>query len=200
MHSYFAPYQNVISENILAFDLGLIFCSFLTPASMLSSNYECHFTVTLSQLQGCYLPKPANSPVMYEIGLIILIIYYPTTTVSHDGNKRYLNSTNITHFTSTTTCGSMGRMGSTFPYFQILSLNVAEHIPPSPFPIGSTERCKDNCVTENINNNINSVVLSASELYQPSDRRLSAKLMQILRIEGVAWSARRIPTAVISIF
>jgi hypothetical protein len=38
---------------------------------------------------------------------------------------------------------------------------------------------------------------SASELYRPSDRRLSTKLVPIfLRVEGIAWSAQRIPTAV----
>jgi hypothetical protein len=41
---------------------------------------------------------------------------------------------------------------------------------------------------------------SASELYRPSDRRLSAKLCQLLWIEGVAWSAQRITTAVFSVF
>jgi hypothetical protein len=35
-----------------------------------------------------------------------------------------------------------------------------------------------------------------SELYGPSDRRLSAKLVPILKDRGVAWSAQRIPTAV----
>jgi hypothetical protein len=124
MHSYFASYQNVISENMLAFVLGLIFCSFLTPASMLS-YYECHLTMTLSQLQGCYLPKPTNSPVVYEICFIMIIIYQPIITVSHEGNKHYLYSSNITRFiASTTTCGIA------FPYFQILSLNVAEHFSP----------------------------------------------------------------------
>jgi hypothetical protein len=34
-----------------------------------------------------------------------------------------------------------------------------------------------------------------SELYRPSDRRLSAKLVPTLA-DGVAWSAQRIPTAV----
>jgi hypothetical protein len=33
-----------------------------------------------------------------------------------------------------------------------------------------------------------------------SDRRLSAKLVSILRIEGATWSAWRIPTAVFSDF
>jgi hypothetical protein len=38
---------------------------------------------------------------------------------------------------------------------------------------------------------------TASELYRLSDHRLSAKLvLTFLRIEGVAWSARWIPTAV----
>jgi hypothetical protein len=38
-------------------------------------------------------------------------------------------------------------------------------------------------------------------LYRPSDRPFLAKLVTIfLRIEGVAWSARRISTVVISIF
>jgi hypothetical protein len=32
--------------------------------------------------------------------------------------------------------------------------------------------------------------------YRPSDRRLTAKLVPPLRVEGVAWSAQRIPTAV----
>jgi hypothetical protein len=40
---------------------------------------------------------------------------------------------------------------------------------------------------------------SASELYRPNDRRLSAKLVPNVRIEGVAWSAWRIPTAVFSL-
>jgi hypothetical protein len=35
-----------------------------------------------------------------------------------------------------------------------------------------------------------------SELYRPSDRRLSTKLVPNLLIEGVAWSAQPIPTAV----
>jgi hypothetical protein len=39
---------------------------------------------------------------------------------------------------------------------------------------------------------------SASELYRPNDRRLSANLEPTLRIEGVAWPVQRIPTAVIS--
>jgi hypothetical protein len=39
---------------------------------------------------------------------------------------------------------------------------------------------------------------SASELYRPSDRRLSAKWLP-LRIEGATWSAWRIPTAVFSV-
>jgi hypothetical protein len=30
---------------------------------------------------------------------------------------------------------------------------------------------------------------SASELYRPSDRRLSAKYCQLVRIEGATWSA-----------
>jgi hypothetical protein len=34
------------------------------------------------------------------------------------------------------------------------------------------------------------------ELYRPTDRRLSAKLVPNLRKNGVAWSAQRIPTAV----
>jgi hypothetical protein len=37
---------------------------------------------------------------------------------------------------------------------------------------------------------------SASELHRPSDRRMSAKLVQLLQIDGDAWSAQRIPTAV----
>jgi hypothetical protein len=37
---------------------------------------------------------------------------------------------------------------------------------------------------------------SASELCRPSDRRLLAKSCQLLRIEGVAWSAQRIPPIV----
>jgi hypothetical protein len=42
---------------------------------------------------------------------------------------------------------------------------------------------------------------SASELYRPSDRRLSTKLMPtFLRIEGATWSAWRIPMAVCSAF
>jgi hypothetical protein len=41
---------------------------------------------------------------------------------------------------------------------------------------------------------------SASELYRPSDRRFSAKLVQFLPIESVAWPAQRIHTAVISVF
>jgi hypothetical protein len=42
---------------------------------------------------------------------------------------------------------------------------------------------------------------SARELYWRSDRRLSTKLMPtFLRIEGVEWSARRIPAAAFSIF
>jgi hypothetical protein len=40
----------------------------------------------------------------------------------------------------------------------------------------------------------------ASELYQPCDRRLSAKLVPTLRIECVTWSEWRIPAAVISVF
>jgi hypothetical protein len=42
--------------------------------------------------------------------------------------------------------------------------------------------------------------LSASKLYRPSDHRLSMKLVQLQLIEGVVWSAQRIPTAVISFF
>jgi hypothetical protein len=34
---------------------------------------------------------------------------------------------------------------------------------------------------------------SASELCRPSDRRFLAEYYQLLRIEGVAWSAQRIP-------
>jgi hypothetical protein len=37
---------------------------------------------------------------------------------------------------------------------------------------------------------------SASELYRPSDRCLSAKLVPTLADRGVAWSAQRIPTVV----
>jgi hypothetical protein len=37
---------------------------------------------------------------------------------------------------------------------------------------------------------------SASELYRPSDSRLSAKEVPNLRIEGATWSARLIPTVV----
>jgi hypothetical protein len=42
---------------------------------------------------------------------------------------------------------------------------------------------------------------SASELYRPRDRRLSAKLVPtFFRIEGATWSERQIPTAVLSVF
>jgi hypothetical protein len=41
---------------------------------------------------------------------------------------------------------------------------------------------------------------TARELYRPSDCRLSAKLCQLLRIEGATWSAWRIPTAVCSVY
>jgi hypothetical protein len=41
---------------------------------------------------------------------------------------------------------------------------------------------------------------SASELYRPSYRRLSAKYCQLLRTEDSTWSAWRIPTAVFSVF
>jgi hypothetical protein len=41
---------------------------------------------------------------------------------------------------------------------------------------------------------------SASELYRPSDGRLSAKLEPTLWIDGVAWLAQRIPKAVFSVF
>jgi hypothetical protein len=41
---------------------------------------------------------------------------------------------------------------------------------------------------------------SGSELYRPSDRRLSAKLVTTLHIEEATRSARRIPTAVFSVF
>jgi hypothetical protein len=40
----------------------------------------------------------------------------------------------------------------------------------------------------------------ASELYRLSDRRLSAELVLLLQIEGVAWSAQRTSTAVFSDF
>jgi hypothetical protein len=38
---------------------------------------------------------------------------------------------------------------------------------------------------------------SASELYRPSDRRLSAKLVPTFADRGVAWSAQRIPRPLI---
>jgi hypothetical protein len=41
---------------------------------------------------------------------------------------------------------------------------------------------------------------SASELYRPSDRRLSAKLVPPSAIEGATWLAWQIPTAVFSVF
>jgi hypothetical protein len=41
---------------------------------------------------------------------------------------------------------------------------------------------------------------SASELYRPSDRRLSAKLVPTFVSFGVAYSVQRISTAVISVF
>jgi hypothetical protein len=41
---------------------------------------------------------------------------------------------------------------------------------------------------------------SASELCRPSDHRLLAKYYELLRIEGVAWSAQRIPPVVFSVF
>jgi hypothetical protein len=41
---------------------------------------------------------------------------------------------------------------------------------------------------------------SASELYRPSDRRLSAKRLPTFADKGATWSARRIPTAVLSVF
>jgi hypothetical protein len=37
---------------------------------------------------------------------------------------------------------------------------------------------------------------STSELYRPSDRHLSEKLVPILEDRGVTWSAQRIPTDV----
>jgi hypothetical protein len=37
---------------------------------------------------------------------------------------------------------------------------------------------------------------SANELYRPSNRRLSAKLVPTFAVRGVAWSAQQIPTAV----
>jgi hypothetical protein len=40
----------------------------------------------------------------------------------------------------------------------------------------------------------------ASELCRPSDCRLLAKYCQLLRIEGVAWSAQRIPRSLVSVF
>jgi hypothetical protein len=45
---------------------------------------------------------------------------------------------------------------------------------------------------------LNSLAFSSQGNYTDwtSDRRLSAKLVPTLRIEGVAWSAQRIPTAV----
>jgi hypothetical protein len=44
---------------------------------------------------------------------------------------------------------------------------------------------------------INSVALRpSSELYRPSDRRMSAKLVPTFADRVVAWSAQRIPTAV----
>jgi hypothetical protein len=46
----------------------------------------------------------------------------------------------------------------------------------------------------------NSGLQSASELYRPSDRRLSEKLVPTWRIKGVAWSGQRIPTAVNFVF
>jgi hypothetical protein len=49
----------------------------------------------------------------------------------------------------------------------------------------------------NNNNNKNSV---ASELFQPSDRHLLAKLVPCFAAEGVAWLARSIPATVFSIF
>jgi hypothetical protein len=39
-------------------------------------------------------------------------------------------------------------------------------------------------------------IWSASELFRPSDRRLLAKLVPNLRIDGVVWSAQLIPTVV----
>jgi hypothetical protein len=36
--------------------------------------------------------------------------------------------------------------------------------------------------------------------YSASDRRFSAKLVPILRIEGTTWSALRIPIAIFSVF
>jgi hypothetical protein len=50
-------------------------------------------------------------------------------------------------------------------------------------------------VTEE-NAKLNSVALVRKQLYRPRDRRLSAKLVPNLRIEGVVWSAQRIPTAI----
>jgi hypothetical protein len=41
---------------------------------------------------------------------------------------------------------------------------------------------------------------SASELYRPSDRRVLAKSVPTLRIEGVVWTVQRIPMATFSIF
>jgi hypothetical protein len=41
---------------------------------------------------------------------------------------------------------------------------------------------------------------SASELYRPSNRRLSAKWLPTFAIKGATWSAWRIPTAVFSVF
>jgi hypothetical protein len=45
-----------------------------------------------------------------------------------------------------------------------------------------------------ITNQLTPWPLSTNELYPPSDRRLSAKIVPALRIEGVVWSARRSPT------
>jgi hypothetical protein len=46
--------------------------------------------------------------------------------------------------------------------------------------------------------NNNSVAIFASELYRPSDRRLSAKLVPTFVDRG--WSAQRSPAAVFSVF
>jgi hypothetical protein len=48
---------------------------------------------------------------------------------------------------------------------------------------------KQNIIPANFALKANKLHGLSGELYRPSDRRLSAKLCQLLRIEGVAWSA-----------
>jgi hypothetical protein len=64
-----------------------------------------------------------------------------------------------------------------------------KHFPLAYFHDKKTKKNKQNLWPE-----------SASELYRPRDRRLSKKSLPNLLIEGATWSARRIPTAVFSVF